>query len=85
MNEIKKVLYDKKIKVEKIYSYNAKTDWETQDVDEFVYLLNGEAILEYENKEIKLKKDDFEYINKGIKHRVKSTSDDCIWLCVFMR
>ena len=30
-------------------------------------------------------KDSFEYIKKGVRHRVKSTSEDCIWLCVFIK
>lgn len=85
MSEVVKTIYDKEVRIERIYSNNASTDWMVQDIDELVYLLNGSAILEYTDKEIPLFKDSFEYIKKGVRHRVKSTSEDCIWLCVFIK
>lgn len=85
MSEIVNLLYDKEVRIEKIYSNNASTDWMEQNEDELVYLLNGSAILEYTDREINLNKDSFEYINKGVLHRVKSTSKDCVWLCVFIK
>ncbi|WP_288862323.1 cupin [uncultured Sneathia sp.] len=85
MSEVVKTIYDKEVRIERIYSNNASTDWMVQDIDELVYLLNGSAILEYTDKEISLVKDSFEYIKKGVRHRVKSTSEDCIWLCVFIK
>lgn len=85
MSEVVKTIYDKEVRIERIYSNNASTDWMVQDIDELVYLLNGSAILEYTDKEIPLVKDNFEYIKKGVRHRVKSTSEDCIWLCVFIK
>ena len=85
MSEVVKTIYDKEVRIERIYSNNASTDWMIQDIDELVYLLNGSVILEYTDKEIPLVKDSFEYIKKGVRHRVKSTSEDCIWLCVFIK
>lgn len=85
MSEVVKTIYDKEVRIERIYSNKASTDWMVQDIDELVYLLNGSAILEYTDKEIPLVKDSFEYIKKGVRHRVKSTSEDCIWLCVFIK
>ena len=85
MSEVVKTIYDNEVRIERIYSNNASTDWMVQDIDELVYLLNGSAILEYTDKEIPLVKDSFEYIKKGVRHRVKSTSEDCIWLCVFIK
>lgn len=85
MSEVVKTIYDKEVRIERIYSNNASTDWMVQDIDELVYLLNGSAILEYTDKESPLVKDSFEYIKKGVRHRVKSTSEDCIWLCVFIK
>lgn len=85
MSEVVKTIYDKEVRIERIYSNNASTDWMVQDIDELVYLLNGSAILEYTDKEIPLVKDSFEYIKKGVRHRVKFTSEDCIWLCVFIK
>ena len=85
MSEVVKTIYDKEVRIERIYSNNASTDWMVQDIDELVYLLNGSAILEYTDKGITFVKDSFEYIKKGVRHRVKSTSEDCIWLCVFIK
>lgn len=85
MSEIVNLLYNKEVRIERIYSNNATTDWMVQNEDELVYLLNGSAVLEYSDKEIHLNKDKFEYIKRGVLHRVKSTSNDCIWLCVFIK
>lgn len=85
MTEIVNTIYDKEVRVEKIYSNNSSTDWMVQDEDELVYLLNGKAVLEFKDNEKKLSKDNMEYIKKGVAHRVKSTSEDCIWLCVFIK
>ena len=52
--------------------------------NEMVYLLEGAAILEVDGKDITLKKDDNFLINKNTVHRVKYTSDDCKWLCIFI-
>lgn len=71
------------IRVERIFSNGSDTDWFMQNEDEFVYILEGNAILEYEDSEKFLIKGDFEYIPKNLKHRVKATSKNCTWLCVF--
>ncbi len=48
-------------------------------------LLQGEAILEFEDRMVNLKAGDYMHIPKNCKHRVEKTSIDpvCIWLCVF--
>lgn len=59
--------------------------WYEQEENEFVLLLKGEAILEFENKEVILKEGDFINIPSKRKHRVKYTSKEIptIWLAIF--
>ncbi len=59
--------------------------WYDQENDEFIMLLQGEAILEFEDRMVNLKAGDYMHIPKNCKHRVEKTSIDpvCIWLCVF--
>ncbi|WP_258238986.1 MULTISPECIES: cupin domain-containing protein [Arcobacteraceae] len=59
--------------------------WYEQEENEFVLLLKGQAILEFENKEVILKEGDFINIPSKQKHRVKYTSKKIptIWLAIF--
>ena len=60
--------------------------WYEQDENEFILLLEGDAILEFEDKrEVQLKKGDFLDIKAREKHRIKytSTSQPTIWLAIF--
>lgn len=77
-------LYDDKIIIERISSFSNVTDYMVENNDEFVYLLDGEAILEINGEKITLKKDNYYYIPKMTKHRVAYTSYDCKWLCIFI-
>ena len=76
------------IKIEKIVS-NGQTSpekfWYEQEKSEFVLLLEGFTILEFENREVELKKGDCLNIEAMQKHRVKFTSQDelTIWFAVF--
>lgn len=82
------ILQNQKIRIEKIVS-NGQTSpkdfWYFQEENEFVLLLKGEAILEFEHSEINLKKGDYIDIKAFIKHRVKYTSksEPTIWLAIF--
>ncbi len=76
------------IRVEKIVSNGQTTpshEWYDQDETEFVLLLEGHAIIEFEDKEVELLKGDYLIIEKHIRHRVKYTSknESSIWLAVF--
>ena len=73
------------VKIEKIISTGQTTDWMKQEKEEFVMLIQGEAIIEYENKKQELRAGDTVIIKKNEKHRVAYTSESpcCIWLCVF--
>ncbi len=77
-----------KIKIEKIVSNGQKSPkdfWYEQDKSEYILLLSGFAILEFEDFEIELKKGDCLNIDAFLKHRVKFTSVDepTIWFAVF--
>ena len=76
------------IKIEKIVSngqISPENFWYEQEKSEFILLLEGFAILEFENREVELKKGDCLNIKAMEKHRVKFTSLDepTIWFAVF--
>ena len=82
------LLKNDKLRVEKIVSNGQTTpshEWYDQDETEFVLLLEGYAIIEFEDKEVELHKGDYLIIEKHIRHRVKYTSkkEPCIWLALF--
>ncbi len=60
--------------------------WYDQDEHEFILLLQGEAVIEFENQEsVTLKQGDFINIKPHQLHKVAYTSADphCIWIAVF--
>ena len=76
------------IKIEKIVSngqISPENFWYEQEKSEFVLLLEGFAILEFEDREVELKKGDCLNIKAMEKHRVKFTSLDepTVWFAVF--
>lgn len=76
------------IKIEKIVSNgqsSAINFWYAQEKSEFVLILKGDAILEFETKCVELKEGDYINIKAFTKHRVKYTNKDepTIWLAVF--
>lgn len=83
-----KIFKNETIKIEKIVS-NGQTSpenfWYEQEKSEFILLLEGFAILEFENREVELKKGDCLNIEAMEKHRVKFTSlnEPTIWFTVF--
>ena len=56
-----------------------------QKENEFVIVLEGDAILQFEDEEVVLKKGDFINIVANRKHRVKYTNQKkpTIWLAIF--
>jgi cupin 2 domain-containing protein len=73
------------VKIQKITS-NGQTSssWYEQEKDEWVVLLEGSAILVFEDKqELHLKKGEFVHIPKMKKHKVTYTSSPAIWLAVY--
>ena len=77
------------IKIERIVSYghtSPKSGWYEQKENEWVIVLEGEAILAFENSDdIYLQKGDYYNIPSFVKHRVKWSKSDCrtVWLAVF--
>ncbi len=76
------------IRVEKIVSNGQKSPqnfWYEQEKSEYILLLEGFAILEFEDCECELKKGDCLNIPAMQKHRVKFTTTDepTIWFAIF--
>lgn len=76
------------IKIEKIVSNGQSSPedfWYEQEENEFVLLLKGNAILEFEDQTMILNEGDAVNIPALKKHRVKQTSleEPTIWLAVF--
>lgn len=81
---------NKNIKIEKIVSngqISAKDFWYEQEENEFVLLLDGYAIIEFEDEQIELNKGDFINIKSYKKHRVKYTCEEkpTIWLAIYYK
>ena len=74
------------IRIERIVSTGQVSGWYDQAETEFVALLEGHAVIEYENGEsIAMSKGDTLLIRPHERHRVAFTSGEppCVWLCVF--
>lgn len=81
------------IRIERIVSNGQKSEedfWYEQEENEFVLLLDGDAVLEIQNedgsiKEIELNKNEYINIKAYVKHRVKytNTSKPTVWLAIF--
>ena len=58
-----------------------------QDDDEWVLLMQGEAVLEIDGAEVRLGPGDWLYIPAHTPHRVRSTSaaPRCVWLAIHLR
>lgn len=78
----------KNLKIERIVSRGHSTnkgEWYDQPWDEWVLLLQGEAVLSYENGlEVAMKAGDYINIPAHIRHRVDWTppESDTIWLAI---
>lgn len=78
------------IRIEKIVSNGQKSPenfWYEQEENEFVLLLKGNAILEFEEEIMILNEGDAVNIPAHKKHRVKQTSQEMptIWLAIFYK
>ena len=76
----------KNIRIERIISTGQVSGWYNQAETEFVVLLEGNAIIEFENgKTVDMTKGDTLLIEPHERHRVSYTSSEppCVWLCVF--
>lgn len=91
--EIKEELFEEIVKkeglkIERIISKGHTTtefEWYDQESDEWVIVLKGEAILEFENSDEKrLKEGDYLNIPAHTKHRVSWTkeNEETVWLAI---
>jgi cupin 2 domain-containing protein len=75
-------------RIERIVSTGQVSGWYDQSETEFVALLAGSAVIEYDNgkQPVSLSKGDTLLIPAHERHRVSYTSVEppCVWLCVFM-
>ena len=85
--EVTKILTENSnVRIERIISNGQVSAWYDQDETEFVVLLEGNAVIEFENgTSIEMSKGDTLLIEPHERHRVIYTSSEppCIWLCVF--
>ena len=74
------------VRIERIVSTGHTTGWYDQDETEFIALLEGSAVITYEDdRTVALAKGDTLLIRPHQRHRVSYTSSEppCVWLCVF--
>jgi cupin 2 domain-containing protein len=91
-NEIIEILSSgKNFRVERILSYGQSTpekSWYDQDENEWVIVLEGGAVIEFQDDElIEMLPGNYLYIPAHKKHRVKSTfsKETTIWLAFFIK
>lgn len=82
------IAYGHNCRIERIVSQGHRSPddfWYDQSEDELVYLLSGNAILDFQNCCVFLTAGDTIFIPAHKKHRVDQTSSmpPCVWLCVF--
>jgi len=74
------------VRIERIVSAGQVSDWYDQPETEFVALLDGSAVIEYETgNTVSMSKGDTLLIKPHERHKVSYTSCEppCVWLCVF--
>ena len=86
--QVDEIVNHRSVRIERIVSkgHSSETDfWYDQSENEFVMVLEGHAIIEFEDHQVELKKGDYIDIKAHVKHRVKytSTNEPTIWLAVF--
>ena len=87
--EFRDLVPGRAVKIERIVSSGQTTPkgtWYDQDRDEWVAVIQGEAVLEFENGDrLRLARGDHTLIPAHTRHRVDYTSrtPPCIWLAVF--
>ncbi len=83
------LLQHDKVQIERIVSKGHSTpfgQWYDQEQDEWVIVLQGQAVLVYERAEQTLKAGDYVFIPAHTKHRVEWTTPDShtVWLAIHL-
>ena len=78
-----KLLSHNNVTIERIVSKSFKNgSWMVQQHDEWVLLIQGEALMEFNDRNISLKQGEHLFIKAHEAHRVLETSEVAIWLAV---
>jgi len=82
------LLQNENISIKRIVSQgqtSPPSGWYDQAQNEWVVVLKGEAIIEFENKQVYLNTGSYLNIPARTRHKVSWTSDKCetIWLAIF--
>jgi cupin 2 domain-containing protein len=77
------------LKIERIVSYSHSSPagfWYDQAEDEWVVILRGAATLEFATGElVEMHEGDYLMVPRHLRHRVRRTSDETIWLAVHLK
>lgn len=85
LEEIEEGIFEnEKVRALRTMSLNQVTGFMVQDEDEFVILMDGLASIETESEVVRMKKGDFLFIPKGLRHRVID-QDKALWFCLFVK
>lgn len=85
LEEVEEGIFEnEKVRALRTLSLNQVTDYMVQDEDEFVILMDGFASIETEEEVVRMKKGDFLFIPKGLRHRVIN-QDKAVWFCAFIK
>lgn len=85
LEEIEEGIFEnEKVRALRILSLNQVTDYMVQDEDEVVILMEGVASIETESEIVRMKKGDFLFIPKDLRHRVID-QDKAVWFCLFVK
>jgi cupin 2 domain-containing protein len=79
------LLRQKGVRIERIVSNEARTGWYDQTEDEWVVLLEGTAELQIGDERVPLRRGDTVLLKAHQRHRVLRSSEDALWLTVFMK
>jgi len=78
------LLKQRGVRIERIVSNSADTGWFDQEEDEWIALIEGKATLQVEEQSVALERGDVLLLRAHVRHRVVSTSEDALWLTVFV-
>ena len=85
LEEVEEGIFENdRVRALRTMSLNQVTDFMIQDEDEFVILMDGFASIETESEIVRMKKGDFLFIPKGLRHRVID-QDKALWFCLFVK
>lgn len=85
LEEVEEGIFENdKVRALRTMSLNQVTDYMVQDEDEFVILMDGLASIETKSEVVRMKKGDFLFIPKGLRHRVID-QEKALWFCLFVK